>query len=136
MARIIKSQYENFNGTDYDVVHYETSEDLVVSNILTVPSVGEACTCDLSDNRNFVIETSGTDAKIIDFINAPTMGGIKINTSVLLKYTNECIISFPASVKWLDGAPPVFVVGKQYLISFVSYDNGVSWLSSFKGPWS
>lgn len=136
MARTIKSQYENFNGTDYDIIHYETSEDLLISNVLIVVPASNIYNLNLKDHRSFSITTSGTTEKGINFTNIPFTGGTKITASVLLKYDSSCTITFPNSVKWVDDIAPVFVIGKQYLISFISHDSGNSWLSSVKGPWS
>lgn len=45
-------------------------------------------------------------------------------------------LTFPASVKWKDGEiPDLSTANKTYVLTFVTYDQGVSWLGSLVGAY-
>lgn len=99
-----------------------------VTNTYTIDLAGQA-------NKNFAIETEDANAKTIVFSNVPTETGLVIQVSVKLKYTNAAAITYPVGVVWKDAAIPVFTAGKTYILMFVSYDGGTTWLGSYVGAW-
>lgn len=106
-----------------------------IVNFLNVSAVSNTYTFDLAKQKNFAIETLDTTAKALAFANVPSTANTVLNVSVKLKYTNAAAIAFPASVIWQNGTIPTFTTGKQYLLLFTSYDNGVTWLASSIGAW-
>jgi hypothetical protein len=90
---------------------------------------------DLSSAFNFSLETLDTVAKSITIVNVPETEKIIISLSLKIKYTNASAITFPANVKWQNGAIPSFTAGKEYILILMSYDNGVTWLTNSTGAW-
>jgi hypothetical protein len=112
--------------------------DTKVGTLITYQSVLaniNTYTLDLSKGENFSIETTDTNAKTLAFSNIPTVINCILTVTIKLKYTNTASIIYPASVKWLNGSIPSFTAGKEYLLIFVSYDNGVTWLGYTVGAW-
>lgn len=107
-----------------DSLYTQTSVN-AVNNIYTLDFLNTSI-------KNFSIETTDTVAKSISFSNVPT--GF-VQATVKLKYTNTSTITYPASVVWKDGNIPVYTATKTYLLMFVTYDGGTTWLSSYVGAW-
>lgn len=101
----------------------------------SVLTVNDTYTLDLSKSYNFTIETTDTNAKSINFSNVPTTSNLILSISVNLKYINAASIIHPTGTIWHGGTIPTFTVGKQYMLLYVSYDNGVTWLASNVGAW-
>ena len=72
--------------------------------------------------------------KAIAFSNMSTEAGLCLAISVLLTYTNSASITHPTGTVWANGTP-TFTVGKKYLLSYISFDNGTTWLGSSAGGW-
>lgn len=106
-----------------------------ITTYQTVPAISNIYTLDLSKNMNFAIETTDANAKTLAFSNVPTTANLILSMGVKIKYTNASAITFPASVVWQNGTIPTFTTGKQYLMLFVSYDNGATWLGYSAGAW-
>jgi VCBS repeat-containing protein len=84
-------------------------------------------------NKNFAIETADGAAKTIAFTGLATAGVLTV--SLKLKFTNNAAISHPVGVVWQNGSIPTFTVGRTYLISYISYDGGTTWLGFCAGAW-
>ena len=110
-------------------------EGAAKNTCIKVSAVSNIYKLDLSSTFNFVIETLDKLTKTITFTNVPNLANSITSISVILKFTNNATILFPSGTVWKDQTKPTFVVGKKYMLSFVSYDNGVSYLASYIGAW-
>lgn len=106
-----------------------------IVNYSTVSAISNTYTLDLNKTDNFAFETLDTTAKTLAFANIPSTANLILTVTAKLKYTNAAAISYPASVKWQNGTIPSFTAGKEYLLMFVSYDNGTTWLGYSVGAW-
>jgi hypothetical protein len=106
-----------------------------IVNFSNVSAISNVYTLDLNKGDNFAFETLDTIAKTIVFANVTATANLILSVTTKLKYTNAAAISYPASVKWQNGTIPTFTAGKEYLLMFVSYDNGITWLGSSIGAW-
>jgi hypothetical protein len=80
--------------------------------------------------RNFSIEISDVAQKTIEFTNIPSSTNKVLSILVELKYFNEANIVYPEGTIWYDNNIPSLVTGKQYLIQFISYNNGNTWMAN------
>lgn len=76
----------------------------------------------------------GTTDKTIEFINVIGSGDCILSISLFVDYAVTNAITYPNSVVWQSSAPSL-VEGKKYIIDFVSYDNGTTWLGLSNGAW-
>jgi hypothetical protein len=109
--------------------------DSFSSEFQTVTESSNIYTLNLTTGENFAIETGNSVAKSIAFSNVPATTNSLLSVSVKLKYTNAAAITHPAGTVWQGGAVPTFSAGKQYLLLYVSYDNGNTWLGYATQGW-
>lgn len=118
-----------------DSLRFSKLEATSTNTFLKVSAETNIYKLDLSKAFNFSIETLDKIAKTITFTNIPKLTNSIINISVILKFTNNATITFPSGTVWKDQTKPTFVAGKKYILTFLSYDNGVSYLASAVGAW-
>lgn len=106
-----------------------------VTGFDSVDAVADEFVLDMEQVSNFMIEPLDANAKTVTFSNIPQTDNLILSVTVLLKYSNAVDLTFPAGVIWKDGVTPSFGIDKTYMLMFVSYDKGVTWLSSFTGEW-
>lgn len=88
-------------------------------------------------SSNFYVEPEDTNDKYITFSNVPDNPDETLSITVMLKFTNDAEIIFPAlSVEWQNDEEPVFVVGKTYLLLFQKFNNMSTWMGSVVGLWN
>ena len=106
-----------------------------IANITEVSAVSNTWTIDLQGKatKNFFIETLDTTAKTLAFANVPSNALVQV--TIMMKYTNACAITRPASVVWQNGIVPTFTVGKVYFTQYISKNGGTDWYASSVGAW-
>jgi hypothetical protein len=130
--------YTNMNQKWYDSNGIVSTQGSLIDPLvkyLTVAASGNTYGLDLTNYYNFAIETTDTATKTITFSNVPATSNLLLSVSVKLKYTNAAALNYPTGTVWKDGTTPTLATGKQYILQFVSFDNGTSWLASFVGAW-
>jgi len=90
---------------------------------------------DVTNKRDFQLEITQAEPVPINFSNVPTDAGIILTVSLNLKYSENATVTFPSGVLWKGGKFPAFMIGKTYLLFFVSYDAGETWLATMSGEW-
>lgn len=108
-----------------------------MSQYQNVAAVANVYTIDMANQveKNVSIETLDGVAKSIALANVPASGNSILTVTVRLKFTNNAAITYFAGLTWQNGNIPSFTVGKKYILSFMSYDNGVSWKGFSAGAW-
>jgi hypothetical protein len=117
---------------EFDNINTKFTSYTTYANVTAVSNVYNL---NISTNQNFAIETTDVNNKTIAFINIPTQSNIIISVCIKLKYTNASSIIYPANTVWQNGVTPTYIVGKEYLLMFSSYNNGGKWLASKIGVW-
>lgn len=89
-----------------------------------------AATC-----KNFKVRIFDQVTKTLNIVNVQNQTEVIYNISVLVEYTELAEINYPSGTSWRDGAAPMFAKDKYYLLLFMSYDSGNSWMASCIGAW-
>lgn len=120
-------------GTDASII---LTKKIIENEDLTLNINIANGTCAGLTNAPTSVNTNGSCAsKTMSFSNISIAIDLILNVNVKMKFTNNAIINFPVGTIWKDNTTPTFTVGKQYFITFLSYDNGLTWLVSFVGAW-
>ena len=78
--------------------------------------------CSLANYFTFTVGAAFT----LSFINVPTTASSAFG--VIMRITNGGVgITWPASVKWPSGTPPVLTASGTDLLAFITDDNGTTW---------
>lgn len=91
-------------------------------------------TLDLSKSSNFEITNETIDTKEIDFKNVSAEVNNLLVVSVKLNNLATSNFIFPSGTLWQDNDAPSFQYST-YMLLFISYDGGSSWLASYVGGW-
>lgn len=90
-------------------------------------------------NKNIIITFADTIEKTISLSNINSIVENIIALSIIINVTavplNVVYTLNEGIITWQNETPPTFVEGKIYRVSFMSYDNGATWLASLDGEW-
>jgi hypothetical protein len=125
--------FAEYNHNEYGNPHGQYI--LRTPGVISVGASSNVYTFDLSEGENFTFTTGDTVAKSIEFSNVPSDANIVIKICARLRFVNAVTINFPDSVKWEGGTAPTFEIGNEYLLTFVTYDNGITWLARTTQGW-
>ena len=99
--------------------------------LVALTSTEGASTIDLSAGN--VFEHALTEATTYTISNAVS-GSAHSFTLIITQPETAVAVTFPASVKWQNGATPDISTGsKIYVVTFLSIDGGTTWLGMFGG---
>lgn len=99
--------------------------------LVALTSTEGASTIDLSAGN--VFEHTLTEATTYTISNAVS-GSAHSFTLIITQPETAVAVTFPASVKWQNGATPDISTGsKIYVVTFLSIDGGTTWLGMFGG---
>lgn len=86
---------------------------------------GGVINCSLGNFYELSIGTNTT----LSFTNPPSSGNAYIAT-VKVNVTSSATLSYPAAVKWPGAVGPTLGNNKSHILTFMTYDGGVSWLAN------
>ena len=108
----------------------------LISTINTTTS-NRAISLDYSNAQSFVVNMQSSQLHTVSFANWPTTNPLRVLTATMIMkfpgtggYATSATVQWPNSVKWPGGTAPTITnkTGAVDVFSFVSYDNGTSWL--------
>ena len=82
---------------------------------------------------------ASSGVQTVTLLNIPSTSGVACSFTLVIKYpgsgTTTAIVQWPSSFKWPGGTPPTLTNtgGKQDTFTFLSLDNGSSWLAHVGG---
>jgi len=94
------------------------------------PTVGATTTCDLSLARVFVFTVS--QATTLSFTNPPT-ASFAVHVDLLVTNGSAFVLTFPASMSWVQGVAPTLQAAGFDRIRLISKDAGVTWYAYHVG---
>lgn len=109
--------------TNFDTIDDVMARPKIVQNAPTY-NVGGITTCDLSLARVFTLTVSG--ASTLAFSNVPS-STFAVYVDLLITNGAAFVLTFPASVTWLQGTAPTFQTAGVDLVRLVTRDGGTTW---------
>lgn len=120
----------------YDGTNWVEENPELISTITTTTS-NRAISLNYSNAQSFVVNMQSSALHTVSFANWPTTSPLRVLTAtMIMKFpgtggaATTATVSWPSSVKWPGGTAPTITnkAGATDVFSFVSYDNGTSWL--------
>lgn len=104
--------------------------------VINVSSAQTTALIDLAAGTDFVLNLSNVNPCLLTFANANTDADLAQQFSINVKQvTGANLLNYPNTVKWQNGKKPVLSwdVGKEDMLTFMTYDNGAVWKGFFSG---
>lgn len=101
---------------------------------------GGSCAINLADgNKIHEWTCASSGVQTLTLLNVPSTSGVACSFTLVLKYpgsgTTSAIVQWPSTFKWPGGTPPTLTNtgGKTDTFTFLSLDNGTTWLGHVGG---
>lgn len=121
------------DGTNAYAVGSNSFTTLIADNYVETVVTDSGSTFNVDVQQANIFEYTLTGNTTFTFSNAPAAGKAT-SVTLILKPTATVTITWPASVKWSGGlAPDPTANGTTDVISFMTYDGGVSWFGFVSG---
>lgn len=96
--------------------------------LIELSAVENVYTANAAAGQNFVIDNTTADAKIFTVSNIPSGKLAQISVDLAMTALADFTFSNITTVGWwVEGAAPVFEIGKRYTIWFETIDGGTTW---------
>ena len=115
-------------NTDLDSLDDLIARPKIVFNS---PTVGATTTCDLSLARVFAFTVS--QATTLAFTNVPS-SSFAVSIRLLITNGSAFVLTWPASITWLSGSPPVLHSSGVDIVELVTKDGGTTWYGGLAAP--
>lgn len=120
----------------YDGTNWVEENPELISTINTT-TANRAVSLNYNDAQSFVVNMQSSQLHTVTFDNWPTTNPLRVLTATMVMkfpgtggYATSASVQWPSTVKWPGGTAPTITnkTGATDIFSFVSYDNGASWL--------
>lgn len=104
--------------------------------VINVSASQTTALIDLATGTDFVLNLSNVNPCTLTFANANTDTDLAQQFSINVKQvTGANLLNYPNTVKWQNGKKPKLSwdVGKEDMLTFMTYDNGAVWKGFFSG---